>query len=73
MARNRPALAGMAKFTRRLISKYRALASPAVSSPAGVVETGMVDIALEAILTRKWTTLASVHAFLAVLLFWHST
>ena len=50
MARKRQALVGINKFTRRRISAHRALTSPAVSSPAGVVETGVLVVVLEAII-----------------------
>ena len=51
-ARNRQALVGINKFTRRCISAYRALTSPAVSSPAGVLETGAGVVVLEAIILQ---------------------
>ena len=50
MARKRQALVGINKFTRRRISAYRAFTSPAVSSPAGVVETGVLVVVVEAII-----------------------
>ena len=50
IARNRQALVGITKFTRRRISAYRALTSPAVSSTAGVLEIGVGVVVLEAIM-----------------------
>ena len=42
IARKRQADVGITKLTRRRMSAYRALISPAVSRPAGMVETGIV-------------------------------
>ena len=66
MARKTQALVGINKFTRRRISAYRALTSPAVSNPAGVTETGVLIVVVEAIIITRTTTLTGHANFVTV-------